>query len=109
VSRDGRAQVKASFQAGDIDVVVGTIDTMCMGHDFSRARTEIFVEHSWTPWKNEQVIKRAMIHGKTSPVAVFHLYTKGTVDTGMRARVAGKSEHQVNALTAREFRAVIDG
>jgi SNF2 family DNA or RNA helicase len=109
VTIDARDDAKAAFQRGDVDVLVGTIDTLALGKDLSAARTEVFVEHSWVPWKNDQVIKRAMIHGKTAPVSIFHLWTRGTVDTGMRARVAGKSAQQVNALTAREFRSVIDG
>lgn len=104
-----REHIKVAFQSGELDVLVGSISTLAEGHDLSRATTEILVEHSWVPWKNDQVIKRAMIHGKTAPVSIFHLWTAKSIDVGMRTRVAGKSEQQVRALTAREFRAVIDG
>jgi SNF2 family DNA or RNA helicase len=104
-----RTQIERDFQAGKLDVLVGSLSTVSTGLTFSTATTEIFIEHSYTPWKNEQAIKRAMVMGKTAHVHVIHLWTKGTVDVGMRSTVNGKTEHQVKALTAREFRATLDG
>jgi SNF2 family DNA or RNA helicase len=104
-----RDSVVAAFQLGEIDVLVGTLGTTATGLTMSRATTEIFVEHSWVPWKNDQAIKRAMVMGKTAHVHVIHLWGSRSVDTGMRSTVKGKASHQRAALTAREFRALIDG
>ncbi len=109
VPKRDRPAIRAAFQLGELDVLVGSLSTTAVGHTLSGASTEIFVEHSWTPWINDQAIKRAMVMGKTSHVHVFHLWTRGSADTGMRETVKGKASHQLAALTARQFRSVIGG
>jgi len=104
-----RDDIRRRFQNGELDVMVGTLATVAVGLEFSRASTEIFVEHSWTPWKNDQALKRAMVIGKKSHVHVVHLWTKKTVDTGMRSLIGDKTEQQIKALSAREFRETLDG
>jgi hypothetical protein len=104
-----RTRIEDAFRDGQLDVMVGTLSTVSTGLEFARAGTEIFVEHAWVPWKNEQAIKRAMVMGKTAHVHVVHLWTKGSVDIGMRSTVKGKSSHQRAALTARQFYSILQG
>lgn len=107
--KNERDRLRHSFQNGELDVLVGTLSTVAVGLTLSRASTEIFVEHSFTPSKNEQARMRAMELGKASSVHVIDLYTSKTVDIGMRRLLKGKTDQQVQALTAREYRSVIDG
>lgn len=108
VAYDERDRIEKDFNAGKLDVVVGTLDTLATGLNLAAARTEIFVEHSWAPYKNDQALKRAMEFGGSS-VHIIHLWTKGTCDIGMRKTVQEKTDHQIKGLTAREFRSVIYG
>lgn len=107
VAQSDRDARRRAFQAGELDVLIGTLATVSEGLTFSRASSEIFVEHSWTPWRNDQAIKRAMEAGKTAHVDVTHLWTKDTIDAHMKPALAAKTAHQVEALTAREFRGLL--
>lgn len=109
VAQPERDRIEQQFRSGQLDVVVGTMRTIAVGHEFANASTEIFVEHDWTPWRNDQAIKRAMKFGKTTHVHVIHLYTKDSVDIGTRTLVGEKSDQQIKALTARQFRSIIYG
>jgi superfamily II DNA or RNA helicase len=109
VSQIERDLIEYDFQHGRLDVLVGSIATISEGLDFSRATTEIFLEHASSPYRNDQAIKRAMKWGKTAHVHAIHLWTRKTADIGMRSLIEGKTEQQVKALTAREFRAVLNG
>jgi len=109
VANAERDRLRHEFQAGNIDVLIGTVSTVAVGLTLSRAATEVFVEHSWTPWKNVQARQRAMVLGKTSPVHIIDLWTKDTVDIGMRETVETKTEQQIKSLSARDFRAMLDG
>lgn len=109
VAQPERDRLRVEFQAGRIQVLACTLSTVSMGLAFDRASTEIFVEHSWSPWRNDQALKRAMVQGKTAHVHVLHLWTPKSVDAGMRRDMATKTEHQIKALSAREFRYLLDG
>ena len=109
VANDDRDTLRHTFQNGELDVLIGTVSTVAVGLTLSRAATEVFVEHSWTPWKNIQARQRAMELGKQSPVHIIDLWTEKTVDIGMRETVQTKTEQQINSLSARDFRAMLDG
>jgi len=104
-----RDNVRRAFQNGDLDVLVGTLGTIAVGITLDRASTEVFVEHSWSPWRNDQAIKRAMVQGKKSHVHVIHLWTRKTVDGGMRSAMQDKTDQQVKAFSARQFRQILEG
>jgi SNF2 family DNA or RNA helicase len=109
VSYAERTDIEKRFRDKELDVVVGTLDTVATGLNLANACTEIFLEHGWSPWVNDQAIKRAFEFGKKEHVHVIHLYTKKTVDIGQRKLVANKSSHQVKGLKAREMRGIIYG
>lgn len=109
VAQSERDRIRHEFQEGRIDVLIGTVSTVSVGLTLSRASTEIFVEHSWTPWKNIQARERAMEMGKKTPVHIIDLWTEKSVDIGMRSLVQTKTEQQIKSLSAREFRSLLDG
>jgi len=109
VSYEERDYIEAHFNDGELDVVVGTLDTIAVGLNLAGASTEIFLEHGYSAWRLDQALKRGMEFGKKTHVHVVHLWTKGTVDIGTRALVRAKDDHQLKALTARQFRGVIYG
>jgi SNF2 family DNA or RNA helicase len=109
VANADRDSIRRNFQNGNLDILVGTLGTLAVGVTLDRASTEIFVEHSWSPWRNDQALKRAMVLGKMSPVHVIHLWTNKSVDGGMSTHIGSKTEQQIRAFSARQFLEVIDG
>lgn len=76
-----RAQLEADFQAGDIDVIVGTIAAMKEGVTLTAADTAIFLERHWTPAVNEQCEDRFHRVGQKNAVTIIILEAEDTVDT----------------------------
>jgi SNF2 family DNA or RNA helicase len=104
-----REKLRHQFRDGELDVLVGSVGTVSLGLNLARATQEIFVEHNPVPWRNDQAMKRAFELGKIAHVHIVHLYTKDTVDIGLRRIVQGKTNQQIQAMDAREFREIIDG
>lgn len=80
-SSEERSQIERDFQAGDIDVVVGTIGAMKEGITLTAADTVIFLERHWTPAINEQCEDRLHRVGQQDKVTVIILEAEDTVDT----------------------------
>jgi SNF2 family DNA or RNA helicase len=98
-----RDATKDAFQAGQIDVLIGTIATIREGLTLTRADTCIFVELTWTPTRNDQALRRIHRIGQTRPVTLIRLETKNSLDSKMIRVLQEKSDEQVKALTAGEF------
>lgn len=81
VGSDERTVIENEFQAGDIDVVVGTIAAMMEGITLHAADTVLFLERHWTPAKNEQAEDRLHRVGQKNNVTVLILEAENTVDT----------------------------
>lgn len=59
VNQEARTELENRFQCGDIDVLVGTIDSMREGVTLTAAHLEYFVSRAWVPDWNEQAEARA--------------------------------------------------
>lgn len=98
-----RDQWRREFQAGEIDTVIGTLDTISEGLTWSRANTAIRVERSWKPSRNEQFEQRLRELGKTAPCLVLDLVCEGTLDQRMSKVLSAKTDQQMKALPAGRF------
>lgn len=103
----GRAERKAviaEFKAGRLDVLVASIGVISEGLTLTQADTVIFVEHSWSPHKNEQAKRRIHRIGQLRPVSCIHLVTPNTIDARMLKVLEQKTEEQIRALRPAELR-----
>jgi SNF2 family DNA or RNA helicase len=91
------------FQAGRIDLLVGTLATLAEGVTLTRSSTCIFVERSWRPSKNEQAMRRLHRIGQDAPVTVISIITTDSVDQGMTRRLMAKEAQAEGVLSAAEF------
>jgi len=98
-----RDEAVAAFQAGRLDLLVGSLETLGEGVTLTRSATCIFVERSWRPSKNEQAKRRLHRIGQTSPVSIIYLITADSLDERMTALLAAKEREQVATLTAAQF------
>jgi SWI/SNF-related matrix-associated actin-dependent regulator 1 of chromatin subfamily A len=68
------------FQAGEIDVLVGTIGAMKEGITLTAASNMIFLERHWTPAVNEQCEDRCHRNGQKNAVTILIFEAEDTVD-----------------------------
>ncbi len=101
-SQRHRQRAKERFQACELDVMVGQVDTVAEGLNLTAGDMLIIVEHSWRPDKNLQVMRRLHRPGQTRPVTVVRLVSPG-IDANMQGAIAAKTDHQIRALPAREY------
>lgn len=101
-----RAAVQA-FQRGDLDVLVGSLDTISEGLTLHRADTVHFLEHSWRPSRNEQALRRIHRIGQVRPVTAYHYRTTGTVDARIKRLLESKSDQAMMALRPRDLAALL--
>lgn len=104
-----RNVVRRQFQAGNLEVLVGTLDTVKENWTLTAANTGIFVEHSWRPTTNHGAIKRLQRIGQKHPVLAIHLFTRKTVDLGMLPVLRKKTSQQIKMMRAIEFARYLDG
>lgn len=104
-SKADRRRIVDAFQAGRVDLLVGSLGVVAEGLTLTAADMVILVERSWTPSKNDQVIRRIHRIGQTRPVTAIDLITDDTVDAYMYDEVLpAKSDAQVRALRAGDLR-----
>ncbi len=96
------ANVRA-FQAGRLDMLVGTLGSLSEGVTLTRADTCIFVERSWRPTQIDQAMRRLHRIGQTRPVTVLHLVTEDSLDQRIIALLARKEGEATAALTAAQL------
>lgn len=101
-----RRDAVRDFQDGRYDVLVGTIEAMGEGLTLTAADTMIFLERSFRPSKNEQMMWRCNRIGQTRPVTVIHLITPKSVDSNMLKLLQTKTDHQMEALSAADLLAL---
>lgn len=94
-----RGEIKRSFQAGDIDVIVGTIKALKEGITLTAGNRQFWVSRDWVPDNNEQGEDRQNRIGQRREVLVFIAQPKNTVAT---TKVAPK-----NRLKERIVRAIV--
>lgn len=108
-SKAERLRVVRAFQAGELDVLVGSLETLAEGLTLVAADVVIFVEKSWKPSRNEQAVRRAHRLGQTRPVTVLDYVTQRSIDSGKRRALKEKTDHQMYTLTAAELLRLAEG
>lgn len=98
------------FQAGELDVLVGSLETISEGLTLTAADMVILLESSYKPSRNEQVIRRIHRIGQHRPCTVLDLIAVTardgkTLDTAKRELLAGKTDLQLRTLTAANWKA----
>lgn len=106
-SRPDRLRAVRAFQGGHLDVLVGSIDVISAGLTLTRADTVHFLERSWRPSRNEQVLRRIHRIGQTRPVTAYHYVTEGTVDDRLTELLATKSDQETKALRPHQIAALL--
>lgn len=102
-----RLRVIRAFQAGQLDVLVGSLETLAEGLTLVAADVVIFVEKSWKPSRNEQALRRIHRLGQVRPVTAIDYVTPGTIDSGKRELLRVKTDHQMRVLTAAQLVGVV--
>jgi SNF2 family DNA or RNA helicase len=96
-----------AFQAGKVDVLCATIDTISEGLTLNAADQVIKIERSWRPSRNEQVLRRIHRIGQTKPVTAIDLVTRDSVDERVLKVLAGKEDQQMKALGREQLRDLV--
>jgi SNF2 family DNA or RNA helicase len=87
-SPDERTALVSMFQAGELDVLIATIEAGGVGLTLTAADTAIFIEREWVPGINEQAEDRLHRIGQNHSVSILILEAENTVDT---ERIAPKN------------------
>jgi SNF2 family DNA or RNA helicase len=106
-SKGDRLAFVEAFQAGKLDVLVGSLETISEGLTLTAADMVIYVEHSWKPSRNEQALRRIHRLGQTRPVTALDYVTPGTVDEKKRELLATKTDRQMRHLVWGVVKALI--
>jgi SNF2 family DNA or RNA helicase len=93
VSKADRSVAVKQFQAGDVQVLAGTIAAGGEGITLHRASTVVFLDRAWNPTRNRQAEDRLHRIGQLRPVQVIDFVARDTVDMGRLQRVANKWEN----------------
>lgn len=103
VSRANRTRIIEDFKRGKLDVLVGSLETIAEGITLTQADMAIFLEKSFKPSRNEQMMRRVHRIGQTRPVTILDYITPGTVDATKRSLLSSKTDQQMRVLTAGEM------
>lgn len=103
MSQDERDRQVKAFQAGEIDVLVGTLGTLAEGVTLTRSSTCVMLERGWRPSVNEQAMRRLHRIGQTAPVTVIHVVTEDSLDQRILALLRAKSDQQMATLRAADL------
>ena len=95
------------FTAGELDVLVGSLETVAEGMTLVAADMAIFVERSYKPYRNVQARRRIHRLGQTRPVTIREYVTPRTVDSGKTQLLETKTDRQMRMLSARDFAALL--
>jgi SNF2 family DNA or RNA helicase len=88
--KDVRDQVVRDFQAGRIQVFVGTIGSCRESITLTRSHTEVFIDRAWSPSWNRQAEDRAHRIGQDNAVQVIDIIARDTVDLGRQSHYKTK-------------------
>lgn len=102
-SKADRLRHVRAFQAGRLDVLVGSLETIAEGLTLVAADQVIFVEKSWKPSRNDQALRRIHRIGQVRPVTALDYVTPNSVDSGKRDLLKLKTDHQMKMLTAADI------
>lgn len=96
-------KVLRAFKRGDLEVLVGSLETMAEGLTLTIADTAIRVERSFKPSRNIQATYRFHRLGQDKPCTMIDYLMEDTVDIRKSRLLADKNDHQMKILTAAEF------
>ncbi len=91
------------FKRGELDVLVGSLETMAEGLQLTVADMLIMFETSFKPSRNEQARMRVDRMGQTRPVTIREYVTPDSVDSRKRILLAEKTDQQARLMSARDF------
>lgn len=91
------------FKRGRIDVLCGSIYRLAEGLQLTAADTVIIVQKTFSPHKNEQIVRRVHRLGQSHPVTCMEYITPKTIDSKRERLLADKTDQQVRVLTAAEL------
>ena len=97
------ARIVRDFKAGNLDVLVGSLETLAEGLTLTVASTAIFLERSYKPSRNTQATYRIYRLGQDKPCTIIKYLTPDSIDTGKEKLLAIKTDHQMRTLTAADF------
>lgn len=89
-SPKARRDAIAAFQAGALDVLIGSINVVKEGITLTAGDGVFLVERDWRPDANKQVVRRVRRRGQDKPVVVRQLVAPKTVDEGQWKTLEGK-------------------
>jgi SNF2 family DNA or RNA helicase len=90
VSQHDRDLYETEFQAGNIQVLCGTIAAGGESITLHRSSTVVFLDRVWNPTKNRQAEDRVHRIGQVHPVQIIDIIARDTVDLGRKTRIANK-------------------
>lgn len=85
------------FQAGGLDLLCGTVDSMGMGLTLTRAGRVLMIDESYTPSENEQAVGRVLRHGQEASVLVERMLTDHPLDV-RRAEILRRKQRLIDAV-----------
>lgn len=100
-------KVVRQFKDGQLDVLVGSLETLAEGLTLTQADMVIFVEKSYKPSRNEQALRRVHRIGQDRPVTALDYVTPRSVDANKRVLLAEKTDQQMRMLSAAQFTALL--
>ncbi len=106
-SRSDRLRAVRGFQRGDVDVLVGSIEVICAGLTLTQADTVHFLERSYRPSRNEQVLRRIHRIGQTRPTTAYVYVTEGTIDDRLTELLETKTDQQIKSLRPHQIAALL--
>lgn len=100
------------FQAGKLDVLVGSFETISEGLTLTAADCMILVEISYKAARNTQVVRRIHRIGQQSSCLVLEYQSTGpkgqpTLDTHKRALVDAKTADQARVMSAATIKEIL--
>lgn len=111
-SREEREQIVTDFQAGKLDVLCGSFDTISEGLTLTSADLCILLELSYKAARNEQAIRRIHRMGQTRSCLVYEYFAVGpkgqrTLDAHKRDLVDRKIDGAEKTLTAATVKSLL--
>lgn len=98
-----------AFQRGELSVLAASIDMIAEGMTLHQGGADqtIFVERSWRPSRNEQVLRRLHRMGLIVPVSAIDLVTRNSYDLKVLRALSAKTDEQMKALGTEELKSML--
>lgn len=91
-SLEKRQQIVDDFQAGKIQIVVGSIKACGVGLTLTQASHVVFAELDWTPATIQQAEDRCHRIGQKNSVLIQHIVFDGSIDAMIAKKLVYKEE-----------------